>query len=191
MLCQVCQKNEVSMKITRIVDGTPTEYSVCEDCAPSISPNYAKIQKKQQAKKLSVENLLKDLLAKQAEGAGEGAAPVSDVEDTSCLECGLSFSRYRETYMLGCPSCYDAFGDRLVEDLIKIHGASEHVSDEPAANGASRRAGDMQAQLRVLRRELDECVEAENFDRAAQIRDRIRQLQQQMEERAARKGNGT
>lgn len=36
MLCQNCQKNEVKLKITRLVNGVPEELKVCEECALSL-----------------------------------------------------------------------------------------------------------------------------------------------------------
>lgn len=113
MLCQNCGKNNFTLKITRILDGVAEEMKVCEDCAVKISPYHAKIAKKKNLDKTSVENLLKDLLSKQdVTGQLEEVLLGAKVVDLSatCGNCGLDFQRYKQTYMLGCPECYDSFG---------------------------------------------------------------------------------
>lgn len=167
------------MKITRIVDGAAVEYNVCDECAATVSPHHAKINKKKKVDTLSVENLLKDLLSQQeAIGVKMGLEGDAPAELPVCPSCGLEFLRYKQTFMLGCPDCYDAFGEYLLADLKKIHGATEHMGGRLAV---SRSLIDLQARLRTLRHELDECVQSENFDRAAQLRDQIRRIQSEHE----------
>ncbi len=171
-LCQVCQKNAIAMKITRIVDGVPTEYSVCAQCAPSISPHQAKLHSKK-AKKISVENLLKQIIAQGESGAKSGGGELA--EDNSCPDCGLPFARYRQTLMLGCPGCYEAFGEEFLADVQKIQGTTHHI--EESAPAQQRILADAQARLAALRHEMENCIRDEDFGRAAGLRDQIRLLQ--------------
>ena len=186
MLCQNCGKQNFTLKITRIRDGVAEEVKVCEDCALQISPYHAKIAKKKNLDKTSVENLLKDLLSKQeVSGALEEVLLGSKVVDLSatCGSCGLDFQRYKQTYMLGCPECYDSFGERLLSDIQRIHGATEHVAGK--TSGTVRRNLDTQARSRALRQELEECLDSEDYARAARIRDELRKLQEAEESGAS------
>lgn len=53
---------------------------------------------------------------------------------------------------------------------------------------AARPNLDVQARSRALRQELEECLEAEDYARAAQLRDEIRRLQEAASEGAAGEG---
>lgn len=183
MLCQVCQQNEMVMKITKIQGGVPTEYNVCAECAAKISAHHAAIQKKRQVDKQTVENLLKDLLG-QAGATKIKITHAADEDVPSCPECGINYLQYRQSFMLGCPACYDSFGEVLENDIQKIHRATHHVSSgsRPQPRAASSDVQlDLQTQVRMLQRELQESIECENFDRAAELRDEINALQQQIE----------
>lgn len=179
MLCQICQKNPMTMKITKLVGGVPTEYNVCAECAPKVSAHHAKIMKSKKVDEQTVKNLLKDLLESQ----GVIGAKIEDVgamEDVPvCPDCGLDYLRFRQTYMLGCPNCYDAFGETLKNDIRRIHGATSHVDKAPASVLNPEEA-DRQTRLRSLQRELHESVETEDFGRAAQLRDEIHKLQEEL-----------
>lgn len=183
MICQICQKQNFTLRITRLKDGVAEELRVCEDCAVRVSPYHAKLTKKKNLDKASVESLLNDLLSKQ-----EGGGPLEDLLQlgarvdlsATCPSCGLDFQRYKQTYMLGCPDCYDSFGERLTEDIRRIHGATEHVTGRTPP--AIRRNLDAQARARALRQELEECLEAEDYAAAARLRDEIRRLQEEGEE---------
>ena len=180
MLCQVCQKRETTMKITKIVDGTATEFNVCEECASNVSPHHAKIHKKKNIDALTVQSLLKDLLAQGEAGASAKIVTIEGGDFPTCPTCGLEFLRYKQTFMLGCPDCYDAFGEHLLNDLTKIHGATRHVGERHVVASPLL---DIQTRLRMLRHELDESVQSEDFDRAVRVRDEIRQLQREQEAR--------
>ncbi len=171
MLCEKCQQNEVVIKITKIVNGVHEEYNVCSQCAAEISPHHAKILKNTQ-KQLSVENLLQELIQKH-EATGAAARPASADSGLMCTSCGLDYTVYRKTLMLGCPECYNEFGEKLERDIRKIHGATEHLSEEKKTDEGLRKA---QSQLRTLEAELNEAIDKEDFDQAALLRDKIAEL---------------
>lgn len=200
MLCQICNEREPTLKLVKLLPNQPMEsFEVCEECAVKVSPFRRKIRNQKDKNDLKIQKLLQHLVAgeqKLKEGTEGEDEPV-------CGECGLSFSTYRATYMLGCPACYDAFGEHLLTDIRKIHGATAHKGPPPAAaqHPAEPKGGhaaspevpesgpaeppppaaaiDKEAQLRALRRKLDEAVAAEDFESAAELRDRIRSLEEE------------
>ena len=92
-----------------------------------------------------------------------------------CGECGLSYSRFRKTGLLGCPTCYTTFEDALIPLLERAHeGQTTHFGKVP------RQGGDdevQQRKLMQLRRQLDDAVANENYERAAQLRDKVLTLE--------------
>ncbi len=92
----------------------------------------------------------------------------------SCPGCGMTFSRFRQIGTLGCPECYEAFEGQLAPLIERAQNAAMHHRGK-----TPRRAGgtvDQRVEARQLVKELDEAVAAEQYERAAKLRDRLRSL---------------
>jgi protein arginine kinase activator len=67
-----------------------------------------------------------------------------------------------------------AFQNQLDPLILNVHGESEHKGKRPRrATGSS----ELRTQLIRLRREMKEAVESENYERASELRDRIRNIE--------------
>jgi protein arginine kinase activator len=166
-LCEICSKNRATIKLTRVDDGQVTEALICQSCAGEHSP----LQKKSDEAAAGLQSLFANLLK---EKSGEEAAAKVEPEPATCTACGMSFETYRKTFLLGCERCYESFEEALLGDLRKIHGDTRHVGKIP--HGQERRVR-QQVTVAELRRELNEAIGREDFERAAQLRDRIRALE--------------
>lgn len=162
MRCERCGANEATMQVTQVVQNESRLLHLCQECAaelgfsgPSAPANFP----------------LGDFLAQL--GEDEPRSGPSPTE--SCPFCGLAFSDFRETGRLGCPHCYSAFEGHLRGLLRRIHGATQHAGKVylPPDPGQSER----EKRLEGLRRRLERAVDAEDFERAAQLRDQIRSLE--------------
>ena len=72
-----------------------------------------------------------------------------------------------------------AFDEQLAPLLRRIHGSSRHTGKVPRrSQGAIRFA----RELERLREELRLAVQREEFEKAAELRDRIRALEKEMQE---------
>ncbi|MBL9140493.1 MAG: UvrB/UvrC motif-containing protein, partial [Phycisphaerae bacterium] len=82
--------------------------------------------------------------------------------------------QYRQHGVLGCGDCYEAFSSTLAVVLDRAHGgATQHVGKAPAKVGdALQRA----AVLQQLLRDLEEAVRAEQYERAARLRDQVKEM---------------
>ncbi len=93
-------------------------------------------------------------------------------DSPACPACKLTWSEFREHSLLGCPACYDAFEKQLGPLLERLHeGAAHHVGKTPANQRL-----DVTQRLVHLRRELAQALTAEQYERAAQIRDQLLSL---------------
>ena len=162
MLCDNCGKNEAEVHLTQIQDNEMTTVHLCPSCAAEkgLDAGVAK-------------NLpLTDFLAQmgQAAIAEEEAADVGP-----CTYCRTTVEDFRRTGRLGCPHCYSVFESQLRAILRRIHGSTYHLGKVyvPPASEAAERS----ARLAGLRRKLQRAVESEDFERAAVIRDQIRELE--------------
>ena len=92
---------------------------------------------------------------------------------TTCPVCGLSYLEFRSQGRLGCPMDYNVFKKGLLPLIEKMHGSSQHVGKIPANAGVEIVKKN---ELIQLRKELNESVGKEDYERAAQIRDKIYEL---------------
>ncbi len=166
MLCDDCKKRPASMHITKIVNNQKIEKHLCEQCAKE----YGEMSFAWDTN-FSVHDFLKGIFNT---GFGEGHLE----RETSCPQCGMSYSDFSRGGKIGCAACYTTFGERLIPLLRRIHGASAHTGKVP------RRSGEMltvKRRLKRMRQELQNCVAREEYEKAAKLRDEIRQLEKDAE----------
>ncbi|MEC0371270.1 UvrB/UvrC motif-containing protein [Paenibacillus chibensis] len=171
MLCQECGKRPATLHFTKIVNGEKNEFHICETCArekgemlPGTSGGF------------SIHSLLSGLL--DFETAGKGAASsVKAPQSQRCEECGMTYSQFSKIGRFGCSSCYKYFGDRLDPLFKRVHGNTVHVGKVPKRSG-----GRIQLKRRIddLKLELQQRIQQEEFEEAAQLRDQIRNLEKEM-----------
>lgn len=156
MKCNKCP-NAATLHITEILgEDNVEELHLCEICA------HKYLSEPQQPK------------------AAAKPSPAEDEEELAgaqheCDLCGVKFVDFRNTGRLGCPHDYDVFRDELLQLLENIHGETRHVGKTPKRLPHNKQA---QAELTQLRKQLSQAVHREAYEEAAQLRDRIRQLEE-------------
>ena len=163
MQCDICAKKKATVHLTEIVDEQMSEMHLCEDCAREKS-----IQMEQQFG-------LADLLAGLADFGKQVKESEGGVK-VKCPNCGLGYEEFRKFGRLGCSECYNSFSDQLGALLKKIHGSSRHLGKSPMKLPAvpAQEKTDM---LQDLKNQLTEAIRAENFEKAAALRDKIHELE--------------
>jgi len=177
MLCDICGKAEATVHLTEIVDEQMTELHLCDECARKKS-----IEMEQQ---FGLSDLLAGLvdLGKQAEG--------QNADKTKCSNCGLSYGDFKKIGRLGCSQCYDTFSKYLAPLLRKIHGASVHTGKTPASfpvsepvatkkNKVKKILKPAEEELLELKEKLQIAITQENFEEAALLRDKIKELEKKI-----------
>jgi len=172
MMCEECGKAPAVVHFEQVQNGRKVVMNLCRECAEKKGVLNFLFQPA-----FSINNLLSALLGSQVSGA-----PVLEPSgrERRCPVCGMSYRDFARAGRLGCSRCYETFEDRLDPLLRRIHGSERHVGKAPArSSGAAR----IRRELEQLKAELAEAVAKEAYERAAEIRDRIREL-----EKAARGG---
>lgn len=164
MPCESCGEREAVIHLTQIVNNTVTTMHLCEQCAAEkgveTGANVAKFP-------------LGDFLATLGQSAA--AAPGAAGAEVACAHCGGTLQDFRNTGRLGCAQCYQTFEPHLRDLLRRLHGSTRHEGEAYAPPDAAPRR--VSAQLGNLRDQLRRAVDAENFELAAELRDRIRVLE--------------
>jgi protein arginine kinase activator len=158
--CQGCGKNPATVHLTEIIEGEKRERHLCESCAVGEGIAVGKAPQ-------SLNEWLSSFVMQQAASA--------ETAGLSCPECGTNYSDFRQRGLLGCPACYASFEKTLLPLIERAHeNASHHVGKVPPdVDRASRR----QYELIDMRRRLRTAVETEDYEEAAKLRDRIKELE--------------
>lgn len=159
------------MFLTQIIDGQATELALCEKCARDkglFDPQSLTFAEKffPEEFRKRVDQLIQQLSREDADDANPVPVSLPDADLlTQCPSCRFTLQDFRNTGRLGCPDCYRAF-------------AREWHAEAPAEDGETDVAEteDSVALGRRLQQKLDEAVAREDYEEAARLRDRIRQL---------------
>lgn len=170
MICQSCNQKEANVHITKIINGVKTEMHLCEDCARqkqdlNISSSF------NLGFPLSFNNLLDGFV--EALGGTNKYYP----EEKTCPVCGLKFEDFKRGGRLGCGSCYKAFNENMIPLIRGIHGNLQHIGKVPKRAGGLLK---VRRDLDMLKEELKNLVKNEEYEKAAKIRDEIKEIESRL-----------
>ncbi len=96
----------------------------------------------------------------------------------ACPHCGMSWTQFKQTGIVGCPNDYDFFSTKLLPLLQRAQeGATQHVGKFPAR--AATNESDRTVTTHRLQRQLKKALEIEDYKQAAQLRDQLRSIEAQ------------
>lgn len=160
MLCEICGKKEASVHITEIINKKTIEMHICQDCAQERGV--------MDEQPFSISDLLASFMDFDDEFA------IKEKEETrTCPQCGMTFEDFKKIGRFGCARCYETFKDAILPLLQKIHGSTHHFGKMP---GRIVQKAEENV-VRQLQDKLKKAVETEEFEEAARLRDRIKELE--------------
>jgi len=163
--CSLCGA-KAQRRFTEIVGGRKKSMLLCLECAKERSltaPPPAKPPANPTANPTAKPGPKQSMHFKLKAQVFNPGLPPSTLR---CPDCGIRLVDMRKTGRVGCARCYEAFRKQILPLLKRVHGAVEHTGSRPA--GAPPRI-----ELNQLREELRRAIEAEDFEQAARLRDRI------------------
>lgn len=168
MLCESCHQSQATVHLAEISQSNlKKETHLCEACAAKRGVTYNV--------KMSIEDLLGGLLKAQA---ASGRA-IPELDDVKCPECGLTYGEFAARARFGCANDYTVFSvsENFPKLLERVHGRVQHVGKTPTSPGgkAQEEIGRL-SELRRLESDLAGLVQQELYEKAAAVRDRIKQI---------------
>ncbi len=151
MLCQNCGKHTATYHFTQNINGETTETHLCAHCAAQKAPDTG------------VSDLFDSLFF------GTSLPRRAAV----CESCGMTLSELSRTGKAGCAACYKTFAAELRPTLRRLYGTAVHTGKAPADASEDLRR---KRRLSEAKRELSAAIDAQEFERAAALRDEIRSL---------------
>jgi protein arginine kinase activator len=162
--CDNCSK-PATVHLTEIKGGQKIEKHLCEQCA--VKNEGVNIQSHQPINELLTNFVMAHSGLQKELG-------------TACEHCGITWAEFRQSGLLGCEHDYTQFEKELTPLLARAHeNASHHSGKAPTRGGGGanlprkRKAVD----IGKLRKELQRALELEDYERAASLRDAIRQAE--------------
>jgi len=163
MQCQICNKRAATVYFTQIINNQKVEMHLCKQCAEEKGEHSFGLP-------LNISSFFASLL-----GFNESQPYVQQLQRTiSCKKCGMTFDEFQRTGKLGCNNCYIVFVENLNPLIRRLQGSIEHNGKIPARLSKSVSISKEITRLKLL---LNKAVEKEEYEKAAEIRDKIKSLE--------------
>ena len=180
MLCDDCGRHEAVVHITQIGPDGRVEKNLCESCAAGYS-EFAGVPQ-QDKRHVSVDDFLRGIFNSANNVPTEENRGTNAAGELVCPRCGMSYQDFSQTGKIGCAACYATFRQQLEPILRRIHGSSVHRGKIPHRSGGTL---ELKQNISLLQQQLKACVGQEEYEKAAQLRDKIRAMKQEL---AAKEG---
>jgi protein arginine kinase activator len=162
MKCYNCNKN-ATVHINEIQGGKQVEKHLCEQCAAQNEGVPVKSH-------MPINELLTNFVMAHSGLQKETGA--------GCEQCNITWAEFRQSGLLGCANDYQVFEKDLTPLLQRAHeGMTHHVGKVPTRRGGTGVPIKRQLDLTRLRKDLSRAVEGEDYEKAAKLRDQIRQAE--------------
>lgn len=168
MLCEVCKKNEATIHVTKIVNGVKKEANLCSECAGK-SEEFNLGSDMDMITPFAFPNILSGLMDYVSKTSSN-----NKVKELKCKNCGSSYREFKETGLLGCSECYKHFNQAILSVVKGVQGNVEHLGKIPKKAG---RDLVQKNKILKLKQELQKVITLEEYEKAAEIRDQIREIE--------------
>ena len=168
MKCQKCGANNANTHVKTIINGEFKEYDLCSECAHKMG--YTNVF-------TDMDNEFSNLL-----GSFFGNVLPARTQATRCEFCGSTYSEIAKTGQVGCANCYKLFADQLYPSIRRIHGNTTHCGKNSGrAAAAEKKPAELtkEEKLADMKKQLDAAVKEQNFELAAELRDKIKETEGQ------------
>ena len=177
MICEHCKQRHANVTVTQVQHGQQMERHYCEVCAAQFHPFQLEVSEEPASLQQLLTNWFNFVPITKKE------TPASTVKTKVCPTCGFTYRQFLKQGKFGCSDCYQTFSEQLPQLLEKIQAGTKHVGyveDVPSKEK-------IEQQIQELRTLMQQAIEEERFEDAAQLRDDIRALESKVkkgEERA-------
>ena len=186
MMCQNCGKNEVTFRYTQVINGVKKELNLCDNCARELG-----LKEMNFSMPISFSSFLGDFFNDYSDTL---LPSFMGTQTTKCKKCGESFDEFLNSGEFGCSNCYDLFEDRITPILKNLQGSTKHtgrgykkILSKISENETNKVAKKEENEVTKLQKELQKAIKTENYEEAAKIRDKIKELEGSKKEKKTNK----
>lgn len=187
MICERCKIREANIQYTEVINGIKTEHNFCAQCAKEMDFGpYSAIFDGE----FPLAKLLSGLL-----GEEETTRKQDKLEQIFCPSCKTSYTEFIKNSRFGCADCYSIFGPLINDSIKQLQGSDAHIGKKPKYQSKDKlkELSDVPDQDHTMTKEeakeqigawnarLQEALKREEYEMAAQCRDRIKALKERSE----------
>ncbi len=191
MKCNKCN-NEATTHLRQNINGEVTELWLCSECAEKMGVGGMFSGFDGFGLFSTFDSMLgdfdslfsgqKSLLSNFLGGSSVSSLPARK----KCSVCGSTFSDITERGKVGCADCYETFANLLRPTIERIHGRTSHEGKLPGKSvppakepnkAKPQPAAVPTDNVAALKAELKRAIDAEEYEKAAELRDKIRSLE--------------
>ncbi len=174
MLCESCGKKPATVHIVEIINNKKQEIHLCEDC------------EKKKGINISTPFQLSGLVS----GLTQDHPEMVDMQmpAATCSNCGITYKDFQASGKFGCAEDYNTFREAIIPLIGKIQGNTYHKGKAPHHMPTTddwQKKDQITLQIDELQENLDRAVAKENYEKAAELRDRIQELKEQLSQEEA------
>lgn len=183
MICEKCRLREAVVQVTEHRNGAQTHHIYCLSCAKELDIGLQNIF----TGDTSLGRFLSSLLTETESRSDVG------YKNVTCPSCKTGYEEFVKDSRFGCRDCYEVFGILIEENIKQLQGNTEHKGKHPKM----RKPGDvilasehLVDETKSVEQVLDEDVQdistlkellraaiaTEDYEKAAKLRDKIREL---------------
>ncbi len=168
MLCERCKQNQATTHIKQNINGVISEMNLCEECANELSGKLGNYGKLFSDFGFGIDSMLGSIF-------GQDFLPevISKENVDRCPMCQTDFATIRKTGNVGCSKCYEKFREQLTPLIARIHGKTVHSGRVPSSAESKI---SVKNKLSELENELKQAIDAQEFEKAAKLRDQIAEI---------------
>lgn len=168
MLCQNCKKNKATHQFTNLSNGIIKDIRLCDQCAEEYSKKPYNVNENIP---FTIQDLLANLMDIEFQQVPEKKT------DKFCPKCGSTYARFKTIGRVGCDQCYETFKDELYPLIRRVQGNIQHKGKLPENIKGEKR---IRNDIILLKNQLQRAIQTEEFEKAAEIRDKIKLLESEV-----------
>ena len=172
MKCQNCGENNANFKYTEIINGVKKEFNLCDECARKMGISDINFNIP-----INFSSFFGDFLN---EYNNSSFMPLlATPNKVQCDECKMTYDEFMNTGRFGCSHCYDVFADKIEPVLKRLHGNTKYIGRKASCvvTPEKEEIKKVNTELDNLKKELKKAIKEENYERAAELRDKIKNLE--------------
>ena len=160
MTCEICGKSDARIRIRQIIGTESRELSICESCARERGIIEGGEEGLAQNAAWFLQGLFEDIPGKPPSTRG-------------CPLCGTRLRDLRSSRRAGCSGCYETFG-REIRKLLHLGEGEKAYRGKLPRRILSYKMFFIDREN--LKTQLEFALDNEDYEKAAQLRDRIQGL---------------
>ena len=157
--------------MTNIVNNQKTEQHLCNTCATALQQEgklspYSSFMNDMWDDSFFTNDFFKNMVYPDN--------LLKSHQSKRCPQCGITYDEFNRVGKFGCDTCYETFASEIKPLLQRLQGSSEYEGSVPSHGHNVFKA---KYELKSLRHQLDSAIQTENFEDAAILRDKIKELE--------------